>query len=188
MASVLSLMVMSGLKSSESRLLSKQRLSKKTTRKSGSHNRSRQHVIPCLLVGWFWSNRIWLGGLLWLLASQPAGQPAQARPGFLILVTCMGCGICWKGVERRGAKWFGMPLCCSKEKCITPNKCGLNLCPLQQAVFFFPLLLFSKSWLSSTPVAKQRGNWGKQGERGGDGVGRTGGKWCNKKTHISHCC
>lgn len=142
MASVLSLMVMSGLKSFESRLLSKQRLSKKTTRKSGSHNRSRQHVIPCLLVGWFWSNRIWLGGLLWLLASQPAGQPAQARPGFLILVTCMGCGICWKGVERRGAKWFGMPLCCSKEKCITPNKCGLNLCPLQQAVFFFPFYCF----------------------------------------------
>lgn len=54
MVSVLSLMMMSGLKSiHESRLLSKQRLLKKMARKSGSHNMSRQHVISCLLIGWF---------------------------------------------------------------------------------------------------------------------------------------
>lgn len=49
-SSVLSLTVMSGLKTlHKSRLQSKQKLDKK----DASHNRSGQHVISCLLVGWF---------------------------------------------------------------------------------------------------------------------------------------
>lgn len=164
-ASVLSLTVMSGLKSfHKSRLQSKQRLTKKTERKSGSHNRSRQHVMRCLLVGWFWSNRIWSVGLLWLLSSQPAGQPAQTRPGFLILVTCMGCGICWKGGRH-------MVLACFYG---TIRRNASPLTNVGGLAVFFPLL-FSKSWLVSTPVAKHRGNKGKQEERPGDGVDRTGG-------------
>lgn len=117
-AFVLSLTVMSGLEFlHKSRLLSKQRLAekKKARRESGSHNRSKQHVIPCLLVGWFWSNRIWLerpivtpGQPASQPASQSAGQPAaQTRPGFLILVTCMQRGICWKEAPHALAFFYG---------------------------------------------------------------------------------
>lgn len=157
-ASVLSLTVISGLKSfHKARLQSKQRLTKKTRRKSGSHNRSRQHVIPCLLVGWFWSNRIWSGRPI-VTPGQSAGQPAQTRPGFLILVTCVGCGICWKG----GGGPHGLACFSSTmRRSASPlKKCGLHL----SFVFF----LLSKSWLVRTAAAKQRGNRDKQGERPGD--------------------
>lgn len=77
-ASVLSLTVMSERKSfHKSRLQPKQRLTKKMRRKSGSHNRSRQHVIP-LSAGWLVLKQQDLVGEAYCdsLASHPASQPA----------------------------------------------------------------------------------------------------------------
>lgn len=63
--------------------------------------------------------------------SLPAGRPAQARPSFLILVTCMGSvGMGWKGGccmvwhTLDTARWNGSP----------PNRCGLNHSPLLQCI------------------------------------------------------
>lgn len=137
-------------KSLKSRLVSKQRLSrekKRTTRKSGSHNRSRQHVIPCLLVGWFWSNRILSGGLL--TTGQSASQ-CKTRPVFLILVTCArGCGICSKKPRQAAV--------------IRQKKTHvISFSHMRSESLFVPFELFSKkkkSW-DIALVAQQRGNWG----------------------------
>lgn len=113
-AFVLSLTVMSGLEFLyKSRLLSKQRLAKKRPGESLALTTGASSMWSpvCWLVGFEATGFGWRG-LLWLLGSQPAsqsaGQPAaQTRPGFLILVTCMHCGICWREALHALAFFYG---------------------------------------------------------------------------------
>lgn len=124
-SSMLSLTMMSGLKSfHKSRLQSKQRLAKKTKRKTCSHNRSRQHVIPCLLVGWFWGNRIWLGRpYCGSGASQTASQPVSWHTPDQF---SWSSSHAWD-VGSLFPAWFGMFLWYDKEKCITTKKKKKNV-------------------------------------------------------------
>ena len=66
-------------------------------------------------------------------ASQPASQPACANQTRFSDPHHMH-GV-WDLLERGGATWFAMLLRYNKEKCITSNKCGLNVGP---SVVFVP--------------------------------------------------
>ncbi len=181
-ASALSLKGTSGLKSfHKSRLLSKQRLIK----------RQRENLALTTGAGSMWSPVGWLVGFeatgfgweaycdSWL-ASQPV---SQHRPDQVSWSSSHAWGVGSAG--KGGATWFGMLLWYNTENWITPNKCGMNLRPLE----FFSLLLFAKSWLVSTPVAKHRGNRDKHGRKSRrQTVSGAQGKWCDKKPGISICC
>lgn len=111
-ASVLSMTVMSGLKSfHKSRLQPKQRLTKKTRRKSGSHNRSRQHVIP-LSAGWLVLKQQDLVGEAYC-DSWPVSQSAKQSAGpdqvSWSSSHAWGVGSVGKG-EGGGTTWFGVLL------------------------------------------------------------------------------
>ncbi len=167
-ASVLSLTVMSGLKSfHKSRLQSKQRLTKRQRESLALTTGAGSMWAPvCWLVGFEATGFGWEAHCDSWLASQPVSQHRLDQVSWSSS-HAWGVGSAGKG----GATWFGMLLWYNREKCITPNKCGLNLSPL---AVFLPHLLFSKSWLVSTLVAKHRGNRNKQGDRPGDRVRRTG--------------
>lgn len=120
-ASVLSLVMVSVLKSfHDSRLLSKQWLSNKMARKSGSQNGSGQHVISCQLVGWIWSKRILAREVYcasWL-PRQPASESASKRPRQVSRslshvrtvgsVRKGGCHVVWHAPVIK-AMWYGLP-------------------------------------------------------------------------------
>lgn len=130
-ASVLSLTVMSGLKSfHKSRLQSKQRLTKRRRERIWLSQQEQAACDP-LSAGWLVLKQQDLVGRPIVNPSQPV---SPHRPGFLILVTCMQCGICWKGV--RHMVWHGTT---------RRNASLLTNVVCKSFSSFCSLLLFSKS-------------------------------------------
>ena len=124
MASVLSLAVMSGLKTfHKSRLQSKQRLTKRRKESLALTTGAGSMWSPvCWLVGFEATGFGWRG-LLWLLASQPVSWSARTDQTRLPDPHHMH-GVL--DLLERGATCFGVLLWYNEEKCIIHNKCGLN--------------------------------------------------------------
>lgn len=130
-------------------------------RKSGSQNGSGQHVISCLLVGWIWGNRSFLLERPIVPHgypdSQSVSQPAKGHARFPDPRHMRGL---WDLSERRVPRGLACSCDWSEVAWLSPTtRTPTAACSA-----------YTTSWLVSTPVAKQRGNWGKDGGKWGNGL------------------